>query len=581
MPNPGDVPIYVGPEWTTGPVPASIESVGSIIYRPGGAVTGPYVATWAAVRAFLASRNGAPTVIVIDDSVVSPATDATMAGATNLVNATLTSNPTADVTTGGVTLGVFDGAVFQNLSRITGYLFVEGQSSSPVVTDPAVNLFMEEASTITNEGTAPFFHVSAGQTFQLWLSEGSYINGITAPIVSVDAGAMSVGIVLGNYTSVDNNSLAGAGAINVVITSPSASFDPFQQPAATALAFSNYTNNNVIYQPGGTSNGIVVATWEEVKAFIALKSGACIVYVDDSITSPAPVPAATGVTECFGRVTLQAFKIDSIIFSVLEIDDGATLSNLYQVTDLELRLNCQSATKSLSWTGTPNGGFLILWQFGYLSMATTATQPGISVIAGQTVLIQADNNGIIYGQGFTSFTVPLATVAATGGLQIEANNNSEISENFAEGAGDVLLEYDDSSSAFFFPEGIPPTLPAITPANYSLIRNSTAPQLLSIVFAFNTASPLVLIPVLAGGIISRAQIQITTLFDDPAATLLLGTSATPNLVMGASDSDPHVVGAYDMSTMITFPIIDKLQLTITPGASTQGVGVLYYEIRIE
>ncbi len=349
-------------------------------------------------------------------------------------------------------------------------------------------------------------------------------------------------------------------------------------PEWTTGAAPPKTFASVIYQPGGTNTSDTVTTWAQVQAVIAASHGKCIVYVDDTFVSPAPVPATSGITECFGRVILQAFKVDSIIFSVLQIEDGATLSNLYQVIDLELRLNCQSATKSLTWSGTPNGGFLILWQFGYLSMATTATQPGIAVIAGQTVLIQADNNGIIYGQGFTQFTVPLATVAAGGEFQIEANNNSEISANFVEGAGDVLLEYDDSSSAFFSPVGVPPTLPAVT-GTYTLFRNSTAPQLLSVAFAFNTPSPLILVPVSAGGIISRAQIQITTAFNDPTATLLLGTSASPSLVMGAADSVPSIADAYDVETMVTFPGIDKLQLTINPGASTQGAGTLYYELR--
>jgi hypothetical protein len=337
----------------------------------------------------------------------------------------------------------------------------------------------------------------------------------------------------------------------------------------------------IIYQPGGTAGGLVVTTWTEVQAFIALREGAVTVYVDDSMVSPALVPAASGVTECFGRVTIQPYKVDSIVFSVLEVEDGATLSNLYEVIDLELRLNCQSATKSLTWSGTPSGGFLLLWQFGYLSMATTATQPGISVANGQTVLIQTDNNGIIYGQGFTPFTVPLATVATGGNFQIEANNNSSISANFAEGAGNALLEYDDSTSAFFAVEGIPPALPALT-GTYVLIRNSTAPQLLSMSFAFNTASPIILVPVFIGGIMARAQIQITTAFNDPTATLLLGTSANPSFVMGPADSDPGVVDSYDQSTMMTFPGPgpDKLQLTINPGASTQGAGILYYELRV-
>jgi len=574
MPNPGDVPIYVGPEWTTGPNAPKAE--GAIIYRPGTPSGTNHVATWAEVRAFLAAQAGTPTTVVVDDSVVSPATDATMAGTTNLLNATLTSNPAAGLTTGGVTLGIFNGAVFQNLSRITGYLFVEGQSSSSVVADPAVNLFIEEGSTITNEGTAPFFHVSAGQSFQLWLEQGSYINDSGTPVIQVDAGATSAGVIVGDFSGIDDNTVTGAGAFTVVITSPSASFDPFQQPGATALTFLDYTNNNIVYQPGGTPGGLFVNAWEDVKSFIALKGGACIVYVDDSFTSPALVGA--GVTECYGRVELRPFKIDSINYSVLEIPDGATLSNLYQVTDLELRLNCQSATKSLTWTGTPSGGFLLLWQFGYLSQATAATQPGIAVAAGQTVLITADMNGTIAGQDFNDITVPIVTVAAGGDFQVAAYNNSDIFPNFAEGAGNALLEYDDSSASFFFPVATPPALPALT-GTYTTERNGLTTIVLEVGFAFNTASPLVLIPVNAGSIVTRAQIQIGTPFNDPAATLLFGTSATPNLIMAASNSDPDVSGTYDQPTMVTIPANDKLQLTITPGTSTQGTGILYYEIR--
>src|SRR5271163_83806 len=96
----------------------------------------------------------------------------------------------------------------------------------------------------------------------------------------------------------------------------------------------------IIYQPGGVSAGDTVATWAEVQTFIAATHGKCVVYVDDSITSPAPVPGTSGITECFGRVTVQPYKVDSIIFTVLEVEDGATLSNLYEVIDLELRLNC-------------------------------------------------------------------------------------------------------------------------------------------------------------------------------------------------------------------------------------------------
>ncbi len=61
---------------------------------------------------------------------------------------------------------------------------------------------------------------------------------------------------LGNFAFIDADSLAGAGTISVVITSTSGNFDPFEQPAATALQFSDYSNNNIVFRPGAPSDGI-------------------------------------------------------------------------------------------------------------------------------------------------------------------------------------------------------------------------------------------------------------------------------------------------------------------------------------
>jgi hypothetical protein len=81
---------------------------------------------------------------------------------------------------------------------------------------------------------------------------------------------------------------------------------------------------SIIYQPGGVAGGLVVTSWSQVQKYITARQGACIVYIDDSITSPAPIPSATGVTECFGRVELRPFEEDSINFVTLQIENGAT-----------------------------------------------------------------------------------------------------------------------------------------------------------------------------------------------------------------------------------------------------------------
>jgi hypothetical protein len=589
----------------------------SIIYQPGGTPSGLIVTKWSAVQKFIAARQGAVTVLV-DDSIAPATADV---GTTDCESRVTFTSAFQHEKPSTCTLVLPDGAILKDVRRIDGLLTVKTQGTTQPnlqFTNDRV-LTCHDGAVIENTGTQPVCRLGAGGFLVIMLCENSTFSNTGAgagPLVDMPAaGAQAVlySVTGGGYTG-DNvvTGIAGTSAIfqydasiGAVPTNPGFAGSttnfaldeaPFVEyapavpanwavpPTQVAQALDELASGSVlilgaiIYQPGGVSSGDTVATWAEVQSFIARAHGKCIVYVDDSIVSPALVPGASGVTECFGRVELRPFKIDAINFSVLEIEDGATLSNLYQVTDLELRMNCQSATKSLSWTGTPNGGFLMLWQFGYLSQATTATQPGIQVAAGQTVLIQCDNGAIIAGQGFNDITVPPVTVAAGGNFQVAAYNNSDVFPNYAEGAGDVLFEYDDSSADFFFPTATPPSLPALT-GTYTTERNGLTTIALSVGFAFNTASPLILIPVNTGSIVTRAQIQIATPFNDPAATVLFGTSATPNLIMGAGDSDPAAANTYDKPDMVTIPANDKLQITISPGASTQGTGVLYYEIR--
>jgi hypothetical protein len=218
----------------------------------------------------------------------------------------------------------------------------------------------------------------------------------------------------------------------------------------------------IIYQPGGVVGGLVVTAWQQVQEFIALREGAVIVYVDDSIVSPALVPGASGITDCEGRVEIRPFLIDSTNYSTLQVEDGATLQNLYSITDVEVRCNSQSATPSLSFSGTPTGGVLILQQFGLLSQAATATQPGVSVPAGTRMLISLSGDSAIVKEGFNDFTVPLFDVPATANLTLLLLDASFVENNYAAGAGTVNFDFDNSSAFEFFPIGTPPTLPGLT-----------------------------------------------------------------------------------------------------------------------
>lgn len=98
-------------------------------------------------------------------------------------------------------------------------------------------------------------------------------------------------------------------------------------------------------------------------------------------------------------------------------------------------------------------------------------------------------------------------------------------------------------------------------------------------FTFSSGT-LLLQQVLAGQVVERCSILITTVFDDPAATVALGTTASPNLLFGPSDVTLTILGnTYDQAALFKFPINDFLQLIITPGTSTQGAGLLLYKVR--
>jgi len=392
------------------------------------------------------------------------------------------------------------------------------------------------------------------------------------------------------------------------------------------------TFDSCIYQPGGTSAGDVFTTWAEVKTFIqASSNGKCIVYVDDSIVSPAPVDSATGITDCRGRVELRAAKNDSTNTSVLEIENGATLRDLSIIRGIELRCSTTSATPSLDFTSV-DGGNLLIKDFGALSNAARALQPAITIAAGITLFLDMEEGSLILNA-----SAPLFSIAATGLLQmwvLDASDLSGANPGFASGAGDVQLNYDNSSATFFGTVGFPdpPSLPGLTgtytttnvdnvwqskpidqatfdaPSGGNLpvysstdskwrslamsgdatmdengvvtVAGTGGPQVVSIPFTFATASPVLSLAVANGSIVTRAQISITTPFNDGTATLQFGTTATPNLVMTTSDSVPSSAADYPKNTFVTVPAASTLQLTITPGASTTGAGTLYFEVKV-
>jgi len=232
---------------------------------------------------------------------------------------------------------------------------------------------------------------------------------------------------------------------------------------------------SIIYQPGGVVGGLVVTSWAQIQKYIAARQGACIVYVDDSIMSPALVPSATGITECFGRTVIRPYAIDPDNTSTLQIEPGATLQNLTTIDAIELRCNAQTLVPSLAWTQTPNGGVLNIINQAVLSNAATATEPAIFIAPSKQVTLFVDSLSFII---LFAPAVPLVNASdPTSELLVLGLNGSTITAGFAEGPGTVRLEYDDVTGNSFSPVGgVPPPLPLLTGPYFADNLDSTFPN---------------------------------------------------------------------------------------------------------
>jgi len=95
-------------------------------------------------------------------------------------------------------------------------------------------------------------------------------------------------------------------------------------------------------------------------------------------------------------------------------------------------------------------------------------------------------------------------------------------------------------------------------------------------FTHATTSPMVLQALAVGQQIDRARIVVTTMFDDPAARIQLGTAGSPSLFFNLS---PIEVGQFADDNILDVTVPEYLRFLVSPGASTQGAGFIFYSVR--
>lgn len=90
-------------------------------------------------------------------------------------------------------------------------------------------------------------------------------------------------------------------------------------------------------------------------------------------------------------------------------------------------------------------------------------------------------------------------------------------------------------------------------------------------FAFTDTSIILLVTV-PGDFILDTELEVLTPFDDPAATLSIGTAGDNNLVIDTSENLPGTVGNYGTQENFEFLASETVRIFISPGTSTQGSG---------
>ena len=93
-------------------------------------------------------------------------------------------------------------------------------------------------------------------------------------------------------------------------------------------------------------------------------------------------------------------------------------------------------------------------------------------------------------------------------------------------------------------------------------------------FAFDTASPTNIAVIPANAVVSEINIVITVPFDDPNATLEVGTVANLTQLVNANDVLTEVAGTYVTMPGQIYLSDTHVIMTINPGISTTGAGML-------
>lgn len=94
------------------------------------------------------------------------------------------------------------------------------------------------------------------------------------------------------------------------------------------------------------------------------------------------------------------------------------------------------------------------------------------------------------------------------------------------------------------------------------------------IFNFGDASPSTIATLPSGATVTGVQLVITTALNDTGATISIGTGANANLFLATTDNLPYESGTYSTEPAYKLSTSTPVVLTINPGTSSVGNGVI-------
>lgn len=329
---------------------------------------------------------------------------------------------------------------------------------------------------------------------------------------------------------------------------------------------------SIIYRPGVPTAGAFVETWAEVKTVNTATQGRCLVYVDDSIVSPAPVPGASGITDFQGRGQIQPYRTDANNFSVLLVEDGATLKGLANVHGtIWVRFDTKSATAGLDFDYSPNvlgtpAPVLFATGFATLGMTPTATQPGCIIPPGQLLVAQFElQAGTSTDPAAALFHLADGTasivVNCTGAQIKDASGIVLVGPNWITGAGQCTFNYD--APTIVYSSGLPQTSAGSTNfhCNDSFERS----------IEFNSSATDVLASYIAAG--ELAQVGALEIDFEGFGGVGGGGGGEFGIVGTATAGGGGSGGAIYCKGSFTFDLSHKLDIDVGAGGSAGAGGI--------